>query len=176
MITVRFVSYQYNRWIRAIDKLRVAALSERDNLPRLMSIDYIDAIRKNIYTGKFNGTYRPYNPRYSDWKYGTYSKVAIGSFWILSGDLVASLKSQKMGRAWFGGIPAGVYDTGGKSWLGRGDRGERKLIAQYANWMEYGRRGQPSRPLFRPTLGEYVSGKALTRLGEARSKLLGGWR
>lgn len=174
MITVRFVSYQYNRWMRAIDKLRSIALSERDNLPRLMSIDYIDAIRKNIYTGKFNGTYRSYNPRYSDWKYGTYG--SIGSFWFLAGDLVTSLKSQKMGTSWFGGIPAGVYDTGGKSWLGSGDRGRSMPIAQYANWMEYGRSGQPSRPLFRPTLIEYSSGKALTRLGEARRNLIGGWR
>ena len=44
MIQVRFVSYQYNRWKRAVDKLRARAMSEKDNLPRRMSIDYIDEI------------------------------------------------------------------------------------------------------------------------------------
>jgi len=174
MIQVRFVSYQYNRWKRAVDKLRARAMSEKDNLPRRMSIEYIDDIRKNIHSGRFNGTYRSYNPRYADWKYGVYK--SIGSFWVLSGDLVASLKSQKKQKGWFGGIPAGVYDSGGKSWLGKGNRGRKMPIAQYANWMEYGRAGQPSRPLFRPTLIEYSAGKGLTQLADARRKLMGEWR
>ena len=179
MIQVRFVSYQYNRWKRAVEKLRAIALSEKDNLPRRMSIDYIDEIRSNIYSGKFNGTYRSYNPRYADWKYGVYG--SIGSFWFLAGDLVTSMVAkQRMSTVytskWFGGIPANARDTGGKSWLGKGDKGRIMSIAQYGNWMEYGRAGQPARPLFRPTLIEYSSGKALTRLGEARRRLIGGWR
>ncbi|MHA2047153.1 MAG: hypothetical protein ACW99G_20365 [Candidatus Thorarchaeota archaeon] len=173
-IQIRFVSYQYNRWKRAIDRLRKIALIQENELPRRMSIDYVDLIRKNIYTGKYNATYPRYNQRYMWWKYLVMHSV--GSFWYLRGELVLSLRSRKAKRGWFGGIPEGVLDSGNVSWLGKGDRGRRIPIAQYAHWMEYGRAGQPPRPLFRPTLIEYSQGKALVRLKEVRNMLIGAWR
>jgi len=175
MIQVRFVSYQYNRWMRAVDRLKVLAESERVNLPRKMSIDYIDQIRKNIYADKYRAAYPKYSERYSVWKYLVFK--SRGGFWFLRGELVTSLKSMQVKQGWFGGIPAGVLDSGNVSWFGKGDKGRRIPIAQYAYWLEYGRAGQPSRPLFRPTLIEYYEGgKALTRLGESKSTLMSGWR
>ena len=178
-IQVRFVSYQYKRWMRAADRLKATAFAERDDLPRRMSIDYIDTIRKYIYTNRFGATYSRYNRRYRQWKYMIFK--SSGGFWHLKGDLVTALqskwrKSTTYTSTWFGGIPSNAYDSGGKSWLGTGNRGRKMSIAQYANWMEYGRAGQPSRPLFRPTLIEYASGKGTKRLSESRQRLLGRWK
>jgi hypothetical protein len=173
-IQIRFVSYQYKRWIRAIEKIKVIALSEEDNLPRKMSIEYIDEIRKNISAGRYSTTYVRYNQRYQEWKYSVFK--SSGGFWELRGELMASLKSFKSGKGWFGGVPAGVYDSGNVSWFGQGDKGRKVLIAQYANWMEYGRRGQPPRPLFGPTLIEYSAGKAKTTAATSQHQIGKGWR
>jgi len=174
MIQVRFVSYQYNRWMRSVEKIKAVAYSEELNLPRRMSIDYTDLIRKNLLTGKYSSTYARYNERYAHWKYQIFKSA--GGFWELRGYLLNSIKSFKSGKGWFGGIPAGVMDVGNVSWFGKGDRGRPMPIALYAYWMEYGRRGQPSRPLFRPTLIEYSEGKALARIDESKTKIGEGWR
>ena len=50
----------------------------------------------------------------------------------------------------------GVMDSGKKSWFGKADKGPRKEIAWYGRMGEYGRTGQPARPLFEPTLDEYL--------------------
>lgn len=89
---------------------------------------------------------------------------------------MASLKSYKEKAGWFGGVPAGVVDSGNVSWFGKGDRGRPIPIAQYANWMEYGRRGQPARPLFGPTLIEYADGKAKVMGGNSLNQIGKGWR
>lgn len=174
IIQVRFVSYQYNRWMRAVEKIKKNALSEKENLPRRMSIDYCNLVRKNLLAGKYASTYARYNERYQEWKYKIFRSQ--GGFWELRGLLLISLKSYKSGNGWFGGIPAGIMDTGNVSWFGKGDRGRPVPIAQYGIWMEYGRRGQPSRPLFRPTLIEYSDTQAIERLDESRIKLRESWR
>jgi len=173
------VSFQYKRWMRAVDGLKRIALSEKENLPRKMSIDYIDLIRLNIFTGKYSSTYARYSERYRKWKYMVFKST--GGFWQLRNELVMSLQSKRktstkyIGR-WFGGIPSNARDTGGVSWLGKGDKGRPLSIALYANWMEYGRSGQPARPLFRPTLIEYAEKKATVRLGQSRRLLMGRWQ
>jgi len=172
-IQVRFVSYQYRRWVRAVNKLKRTALVEQDNLPRKMSIEYVDAIRKNISIGRYSTTYTRYNQRYKQWKYEVFG--SIGGFWKLRGDLLASLRSHKKGKGWFGGVPANVWDTGGVSWFGP-KYSRRVLIAQYAHWMEYGRRGQPARPLFRPTLIEYSEGKGNKTARNSLNQIGKGWR
>jgi hypothetical protein len=160
--------------MRAIDKLKRLALADKDNLPRQMSIEYIDMIRKNIYAGTYSSTYSPYNERYRKWKYLVFN--SRGGFWNLRTELITSLTSKKIRGGWFGGVPAGVHDSGNVSWLGKGNRGRRMLIAQYAIWMEYGRSGQPSRPLFGPTLIDYAAKKAPIKLEGSRKRLMGAWR
>ena len=136
--------------MRAAERVKRTARFQQNDLPRLMSIDYIDAIRKNISIGKYASTYAKYSQRYREWKYLIFKST--GGFWYLRGELFTSLKSFK------------------------GDKGRRMPIALYAYWLEYGRRGQPARPLFRPTLVEYSEQKALLRLEDSRQKLMGGWR
>lgn len=173
-IRVSFVPYQYSRWIRAVDRLKRTALYEKDDLPRRMSIEYIDTIRKNIMAGKYSATYVRYNQRYQEWKYQIFK--SSGGFWNLRGELMASLRSEKSGKGWFGGVPANVFDSGNVSWFGKGDKGRKVSIAQYANWMEYGRRGQPSRPLFGPTLIEYSDGKGKATASRSQEKIGRQWR
>ena len=179
MIQVRFVSYQFRRWMRATEKIKATALSEKENLPRRMSIDYVDEIRKNITIGRFSNTYAAYNERYRKWKYTIFKST--GGFWNLRGELLAALEAKNMSSTkftsrWFAGIPAGVFDSGNVSWFGKGDKGRSLPIALYAYYLEYGRRGQPSRPLFRPTLIEYASKGAVKRLEESRKLIMLGWK
>ncbi len=173
-IRIRFVSFQYKRWMRAADKLKRLALFEKEDLPRKMSIEYIDNIRNNINTGRYSSSYAPYNNRYRIWKYFVFRSA--GGFWKLRGELVTSLKSYKVGKGWFGGIPANILDSGNVSWFGKGDQGRKIPIAQYAYWMEYGRTGQPARPLFGPTLIEYSDGQAKVTALHSQRKVGKGWR
>ena len=177
MITIRFISFQYKRWMRAIDKIRRASIIEEDRLPYRMAIDYVDALRANIMSGKFNAGYSPYNARYFQWKYFVFRSA--GGFWELRGELINAMsvfKSPTRVKGWMGGIPSGERDSGNVSWLGSGDKGRSIPIAQYANWMEFGRRGQPARPLFQPTLVEYSKEGAIRQLGITHVKIRGAWK
>ena len=91
---------------------------------------------------------------------------------------IPSKHREKEGTAkgWMGGVPSGEMDSGNVSWFGRGDRGRRLPIALYARWMEFGRRGQPERPLFQPTLVEYRTGKAIEQFGKSMAKIRGAWK
>jgi hypothetical protein len=160
--------------MRATEKLKSIALSEQENLPRRMSIEYIDEIRKNISSQRYASSYARYNQRYQDWKYNVFK--SSGGFWQLRGELMGALRSYKEGKGWFGGIPANVTDSGNVSWFGVGDKGRPVPIAQYGHWMEYGRRGQPPRPLFNPTLIEYADGKGATSANSSQRQIGRGWK
>lgn len=95
----------------------------------------------------------------------------------MRGELMRSLTTIRLSaKGWLGGIPSGVMDSGNVSWLGGGDKGRPVPIALYAQWMEFGRRGQPARPLFAPTLNEYAKGGAIKRGSESLGKIRSGWR
>ena len=177
-IQIRFVSFQYRRWMRAAAKEIKVAGVEEDRLPYRMAIDYSDLLRVNITGGKFEASYKPYNIRYHDWKYNVFGSNY--GFWRLRGELFRSISVFKHRdgklRGWMGGIPSGEMDSGNVSWLGKGDKGRRIPIALYARWMEYGRRGQPPRPLFEPTLAEYHTEGAIGQLAFTESKIKGAWR
>jgi hypothetical protein len=177
-VQIRFVSFQYNRWKRATEKEQTTAFLEEDRLPYRMATDYSDLLRVNITSGKFDAGYKPYNLRYFDWKYFVFGSNY--GFWRLRGELFRAISvfKQRSGRikGWMGGIPSGETDSGNVSWLGKGDRGRPVPIAQYARWMEFGRRGQPERPLFQPTLVEYRTGGAVKQLAATSIKFRGAWR
>lgn len=177
-ISIRFVGFQYKRWMKAaLREIETAAL-EQSNLPRRMAIDYADLLRTNITSGKFDSSYAPYNMRYFDWKYFVFGSDY--GFWRLRGELFRAIsvfrhRDGKV-KGWMGGIPSGEMDSGNVSWLGKGDRGRRLPIALYARWMEFGRRGQPERPLFQPTLVEYRAGGAVDQLFRTAARLRRAWR
>jgi len=177
-IHIKFIGFQFKRWMRACTSEMFVANLEEDRLPYRMATDYSDLLRKNIQSGKFDSSYSPYNLRYHDWKYNIFGSKY--GFWRLRGELFKSISvfKHKEGKdkGWMGGIPSGEQDSGNVSWLGKGDRGRKMPIALYARYMEFGRRGQPARPLFQPTLVEYTTGGAIEQFAKTTLKFRGAWK
>jgi len=177
-VGIKFVGFQIKRWIAACLLEQRTVEEERDRLPYRQAIDYSDMLRQNITSGKFDSGYSPYNMRYFNWKYNVFKST--GGFWKLRGELLAAISVFKMreGKSlgWMGGIPSGETDSGNVSWFGTGDKGRRMPIAQYARWLEFGRRGQPERPLFQPTLVEYKDGGAKKQLAITSLRIKGAWK
>ena len=178
MVQIRFAGFQLKRWLRACDRELARVAIEKDRLPFRMATDYADLVRVNITTGRFDSAYQKYNERYADWKYNVFGSK--GGFWKLRGELFKSIAvfrhSDGKLSGWMGGVPSGEMDSGNVSWLGKGDRGRRLPIALYARWMEFGRRGQPERPLFQPTLVQYRTGKAIEQFTRSMATIKGAWR
>ena len=164
MIQFEVNKRDFDRIMRDLD--RVAAKADRyarDEGPRRLAVDYKQFLLAAIFSGRYDSLYAGYNLRYSAWK-AEYGRAT--GFWTLFGDLVQNIKFFKTGTGWFTGVPEGVFDSGGKSWLGHGDKGESKEIAWYGWIMElggsYGRGGKhPARPIFGPTLEEFSQTKAM---------------
>jgi len=123
---------------------------------------YANRVIDNIHQQRFSARWPGYSFLYGMWK-RTYFPGTAAYKWMLKGDLLDNIMYIREGGGWFGGIPAGIYDTGGKSWFGRGDVGRPKEIAMYARVLEYG--GDYSalgggfhypRPLFRPTFEQFL--------------------
>ena len=150
------------RILRALTKVESSVKIYVDQLPYTGAVKFAHTLRQNIESQKFASTYAPYSERYRKWK-----GVAKGKtdFWVLYGDLLRNIVvMQSSGlhhfrKGWFAGIPPGIMDRGGKSWLhpkGSGNPGKSKEIAKYFYWGEYGRRGQPARPVITPTAKEFI--------------------
>lgn len=151
-ITIKFIPNQFRRWLNACNALSRQAITERNNLPFRLAGGYVNELRRAISSGMYDGSYPPYSPRYLYWKRNVFKSNR--NFWVLKSNLVRSLTAFKFGKGWIGGVPAGIM-VSGTSWFGGGDSGAARDVAQYARWMEYGRRGQPPRPLFQPVLNDF---------------------
>jgi len=175
---------EYRRWHGAINKISAEAKRLLNWFPEICAIDYSHLVVGNIMRQKHMGSYAPYNTRYAAWKvkYGR----AGGGYWRLMGDLVKNITHFKVSTlvmgdvSWMGGIPFGVTDTGGKSWFGRGDRGKAKSIAMYGHVMEWGgyypgAGYHPPRPIFAPSLNEYIHYGLRERTREVVKSLIGKW-
>ena len=156
-----------------MDRVLNQARFERDNLPLNMSIGYVNLIRQNILTGKYDASYPPYSERYYHWKY--FIVGSSGGFWFLKGYLFNALVSFRFQNGWMGGVPPGLL-VEGSSWYGKGYTGKPAYIGEYARWMEYGTLRQPARPLFTPTLEEYKSDSALKEAIKSLKKVGSQWR
>lgn len=172
-VLIRFRTGDYSKWLRATVNLAIQGTIEKNKLPQRHAINYVNAVRSNISTGKFDAAYAPYNERYYHWKYFVFK--SHGGFWFLKGNLYSSLSAFRHEDGWMGGIPAGIQ-VEGSSWFGQGFEGKPRYVAQYGRWMEYGRPGQPARPLFRPTFGEYKEGQALQEMNQSMIRLRNKWR
>jgi hypothetical protein len=139
---------------RAIDRLKRKLILERENLPMYSAIDYVHRLNKNLTSQKFSASYPSYSSlRYATWK-EKYFPGSLG-FWHLRGFVLKSLRPFKVSGGWIGGI-RGDLMVPGSSWFGEGMTGEAVRLSDIAYWMEYGRRRQPPRPLFNPTLSEFI--------------------
>lgn len=167
----------FMRIMRALEGLEQESKRLENELPRHNAIDYSQLLHKNISSGA-NIPNVPYNERYAKWKrdYGLFQSV-----WQLNQFVMNSIAFWKAsGKSWRAGIPAGVSDAGGTSWLGQGNLGDPKPIAMYAKVVEYGlwqgRKGYKARPVFGPTKEEYEK-EGFTKRGERALKSLGNrWR
>jgi len=173
MIQIQFNQADLNRWMRAVDKVQnKAKLWIENEMQRRCATDYFQLVQKNIMTQKYSAGYKPYNERYAKWKYPKGTGAGI-DFWILGGDLVRNLQIFKHGGGWVGGIPPGIKDSGGKSWLGPrfGGKGKSKKIAMY------GAKAEALRPVFKPTMEEYADDKNgwQKRGREALNYIKGAW-
>ena len=178
MITIKFIEADVKRYLKALVKLNAAAMGfGQQEMQRRCAVDYYQLLVKNIMSKMVP---KPsYSPRYARWK-KKYGRMGFPSPWRLKGDIVASLSAFPAGKGWMGGIPIGAMDSGGKSWLGKGDKGRSKPIAMYGSVMEhggsYGKGGtHPPRPVFGPTAKEYARAGWQKRGQEALNKQKAAW-
>ena len=181
MIDIRFVKVDFTKILFALEKVRAQALLQRDDMQYYCSVEFHHLLIKNLNHETFAGgfsqggvsfpPYAPYTTRYAAWKHSS------GNFWKLEGDLIRNIVRRKFGRGGFAVGVNDVKDAGGKSWLGKGDKGKPKSIGMYATVAEFGKKPgpggkHPGRPLFRPTREEFANDiwlkegeKALTKIG-----------
>ena len=162
-VGVRLRVEDVRRLKRALDRVHSQVRTQSNEVPRQIAAGYQQRLIANITSGKFVPGYAKYHPSYQKWKL-KHGRLGFPSYWRLFGDLVKAIGSYKVGayegidHAWFAGVPAGVTDTGGKSWTGQGNKGTSKEIAWYGRIAEQGASGEqdhPARPVFEPTFDEH---------------------
>jgi hypothetical protein len=171
MLKVSFKEDDYQRIMNALRKLDVLGpVIVGEDMQRRCATDFYQLVFENIVNQKFK--HPAYYPRYGNWKMGV---VGHQESWVLKGDLLEALTAFKSGKSgWMGGIPAGVMDSGGKSWKGELDQGPAKYIAKYARILEFNR--TKPRPVFKPTTQEYA-GEGWPKQGREALREVGNlWR
>jgi hypothetical protein len=186
MITMRVDPNDVSKLQRACANLLATVQSHgMDEMQRRCATDYFMLVAKNI---RQKGAPSPdYADAYKEWK-ASYGWRGMGS-WELKGDLLASLSAFRdlSGKGWRGSVPYGAMDTGGKSWHyggkgSKGPQGKSRSIARYAIAGEYSRpkdhryKGQPERPVFRPSMSEYAGAGWLVRADETLALMGNTWR
>lgn len=177
--------------IATVQRMVYYYIKSPGELPRMLSIKYVEEVRRYIlsmrsgYTMGIAVGYKPYHPAYAEWKR---NQGKLQGFWSLAGDLFENVVSSKTEGGFFGGVPSGAVDRGGKSWFSKGG-GRAKSIAMYGTVMEEGLRNtnnsgdHPARPLFRPVLVKFSYSKSKSEVGlawgicdSALSKIGDKWR
>ena len=170
------------RFLRNCDSLVARLYSNNASFSRKQAEVLRQRLVGNITSQRYAPSYEAYRgEKYVEWKSKYGRGTGKSDFWILYGDLIKAIQLRMIkwrGKSHlFVGIPPGVFDSGGKSWFGKGDKGEAKEIIKYAIWMEKGRAGQPARPLFEPTQDEFaVSDLRHRMLAQAAIRVAWGWR
>ena len=173
MIFMRINKKDLSRIFRALDSViyraRWWAKTNGGELCRRGALGYSQLLVGNIMAGKFGAGYPAYNDKYKVWKKKFYGNRG---WWRLKDDLVTNISYFKEGSRWMGGIRSGIWDSGGKSWLGKryNNMGKITQITKYA------RINEAKRPIFKPTAIEYAAGE-WPRLGKmALIDVANSWR
>jgi len=176
-IGIMFDEKDLRHFLVALTRLESNTRKQANEVPRLNAIDYHNKVIENIMMQAKMGGYPSYHPRYLAWK----EQRSSGGFWQLAGDLVRAMTYRKIlssddGAEWFSGVPAGIKDSGGKSWLSNVPRGKKKEIAWYGRIMEEGyysaEQFHPERPIFGPTLKEYISSGVPLQRGDRSLRIM----
>ena len=182
---IKFYDLDYRRYRSALKRILLVSGTRMNRTQQKMAIDYKHLVTENIMTQRFAGGYAPYSERYAKWKR---IFAANTLYHVLKGDAVKALtvlkvRVHKWQSIWFSGIPAGVTDTGGKSWLYSlgSPKGKPKSIAMYMHVSEYGgnygRGGtHPKRPVFGPSMIQYSRQGHQQRGKEYLKDVEGAWK
>jgi len=182
---IKFYDLDYRRYRSALKRILLVSGTRMNRTQQKMAIDYKHLVTENIMTQRFAGGYAPYSERYAKWKR---IFAANTLYHVLKGDAVKALtvlkvRVHKWQSIWFSGIPAGVTDTGGKSWLYPlgSPKGKPKSIAMYMHVSEYGgnygRGGtHPKRPVFGPSMIQYSRQGHQQRGKEYLKDVEGAWK
>jgi len=171
------------KFFKALTRVSKQVRRSKQAVPRDMAIKFTNNVLNSIMTQRYvhtwGGRAQRYHPKYQIWK-RRFRKLT--GFWMLWGDLIASITHFKVGQGWMSGVPAGAMSSGGKSWLGKGDKGDPKSLVMIARLLEKGghagRGGRhPKRPVFAPTLVDFRS-KDAPKIGRKylRTTIKGAWR
>jgi hypothetical protein len=130
----------------------------RGDIIRALSHGYFTMVRDNLLSGKYPKSTKSYNKDYLNWKIRNYGHAEP---WFLAGDLFRNIQIYEKDGGRAVGIPKGKK-VGGKSWLyEKGDQSKgynARDISYYAYLNEYGSPSGkiPARPVFTPTLADFV--------------------
>jgi len=169
----RFNQLHFIRWNNALTRTSSILKLEKNDLPYRNAVAFSHLIVANINNQKYAAGYAPLNERYKEWK-SKYGRTKKG-FWALFNRLIGRVSAFKVTGGWMGGIEAG-HKVSGTSWLGKGNKGHAVDIAEYARFLEFGRRRQPERPLFQPTTVEYWKEGFVKEGVQSLRKVKGAWR
>lgn len=172
IMKVEFVQSDVQRIMQAAHRVLFTANKEKDDMPKRAARQYANNIINAINGQKYG--WAEHSVYYKGWKYlHNYDPRK----WVMTGELLQAITTQKLksGRNssfYFAGIPGNIKDSGGKNFF-RNQLPQN--IAWYARMLEYGRKGQPPRPLFVP---EFQIFKGLWRLEmmKARGEIRRAWR
>jgi len=130
----------------------------------------------NIMDEKYSGSYEPLNERYEDWKAKHGGETG---FWKLWGDLVRAISIRSTPKGFTVGIEKGVMPTRSSS---TGKVQKLTPVWEYAYYGEFGRgpggwstKGQPARPVFKPSAEEFRLSFLDKRRRDAFDKIKRAW-
>jgi len=171
---------QVKELVKRTRKLNTDAQSQvgpRSILIRRLSEAYFKELKTNLTSGKYPSGGKPLNTRYADWKLRNYGFLDP---WFLEGDLFRNIVIFETQGVRAVGIPKGIK-AGGKSWLYDRENQSRSYnsreITYYGYLNEFGSPGGriPARPVFGPTLADFVNGKADAITKEAAIRVFKKW-
>jgi len=142
-----------------------------DELQRVYASEYSNDVRTRISNGQVTGPIL-YNERYESWKrdQGLLSRGLLR----LKDDLLTNISYFRVGQGdfsgWMGGVPNGVLESRGSSWLYDLDNqpATRRLreISVYARLHEFGLGGMPKRQVFSPAKQAFARSSRRKTLGK----------
>lgn len=178
MIEIKVDEVTRRRIINAIKKVQVAVRYQSNELPRIMSQQFVVRVRQDILAGywvsRWSARGQRYETHYGEWK----EEQGYGNtFWKLAGTLIANIKSFKVSGGWMSGIPNGIF---GASPRYSGTRFYE--ISKYAYTLEHGedyksKKGgiHPPRPVFKHSIMEFAYNESPILGERALTFIAGKW-